>query len=54
VSEDGLVAVAAGVAASAAGGFTVSEAGVTATAGAGAAAACVSDGLRVWADFRLG
>ena len=58
VSEDGL-AVAAGVAAfaiavSAADGLTVSEDGLAAAAGAVGAAAGVAEGLRGWADSRVG
>ena len=49
VSEDGPA-----VAASAAAELTVSEAGLTVAAGAVAAAACVAEGLRGWADRRVG
>jgi hypothetical protein len=53
VSEDGL-AVAAGGAASAAGGLTVPEDGLAVVAGAVAASACAAEGLRAWADSRVG
>lgn len=52
VSEDGLAAEAAGVAASVASRVTVSEGGLT--EGAGAAAACVAKGLGGWVDRRVG
>jgi hypothetical protein len=55
LSEDGL-AVAAGVAASAAGGLTVFvfEDGLTVAAGVVAAAAFVAESLRGWAERRVG
>jgi len=53
VCEDGL-AVAAGVAGSVAEGMTVSGAGLIVAAGTVAAAACVAESLREWAESRAG
>ena len=52
MSED-VLAVAAGVDASAADGMTVSEDGLTVAAGGGSATACLAEGVRGWADNRV-